>query len=147
VEVPRGVRPQSCGSSDLAEAPAKGSDHGPVSLGVPLLDPAVVEIVGHVEVAHRIRREGRWAGVEAVSDDHRPVALGISRLDPVTEDLPFSVTDVKVAGRIYRRGGGRDHLAGGCAVRIGNYGPVPRGVSLPDPAVPVVCHIKAAGGV
>ena len=42
----------------MAGDAAPGGDHGPVALGIPLLHPAAIALVGDIEVAYRIHGEG-----------------------------------------------------------------------------------------
>jgi hypothetical protein len=71
IEVARSIHREGNETEDLAEGRAIGGDHGPVRLGVPLLDPALAQIVGiafgDIEVPLRIYRDGRGSAVGAVN--------------------------------------------------------------------------------
>src|SRR5437667_233730 len=81
IEVARGIHREGRGTVDLAEGRASGSEHGPVSLSIPLLDAAAVAPVGigNVQVTGPVRRES--AGIKHLAGllrerDHRPRPLG-----------------------------------------------------------------------
>src|SRR5207249_3070119 len=114
-----------------------GGDHGPVSLGVPPLEPAVAvaskRLVRDVEITCDIDRQGRGkadlAGGIAGERQGEPVSLGIALLDATAAAL---VGDIETARGIHRQGGRKEHLAG--CVTGGCHGePVVPGIPLANP--------------
>src|SRR2546421_8469396 len=71
IEVARGVRREGRGPIDLAGGGAIGSDHGPVPLGIPLLDLVAVGIGRALEFAPGVHRERPPSSC----CDHGPVPL------------------------------------------------------------------------
>src|SRR5207249_962112 len=112
---------------DLAGTGALSGDHGPVPLGIPLLDPPTVAVVRHVEVARCVYCDGgRTVNLaEGWRDNHRPVPLSVPLLDPA------AIRDLEVARGIHRECIGTVHLAGSVASR-GDHGPAPLGIPLLD---------------
>ena len=136
IQVVRGVHCE-CGNTVSAE-------DGPISLGVAPLGPAVI---GHIQVAVRIHREGirgrDLAQTHPFHGDERPVPLRIPPLEPAHLVRRGRIRHIQVARGIDRQGGRDIDLAGSVPVRR-HEEPVPLAIPLLDPPVLIVAagHIR-----